>query len=140
MSASWAEIQRQVIERAAGRCEYCGMHHSLQGATFHIEHVLPRSLGGASRLDNLAWACPGYNLCKSNRVEVPDTQSGQTVRLFHPREDRWHDNFRWEGYRIVPLTAIGRATVAAMDFNNPRRIRIRQAEEKFGLFPPDETL
>jgi hypothetical protein len=27
-----------------------------------------------------------------------------------------------------------------MDFNNPRRIRIRQAEEKFGLFPPDETL
>jgi hypothetical protein len=26
---------------------------------------------------------------------------------------------------------------AAMDFNHPRRIRIRQAEERFDLFPPD---
>ena len=25
-----------------------------------------------------------------------------------------------------------------MDFNNPRKIRIRQVEEKFSLFPPDD--
>ena len=29
-----------------------------------------------------------------------------------------------------------RATIAALDLNGPRRIRIRQAEQVFGLFPP----
>ena len=112
------------------------MHDAIQGATFHVEHIIPRSLGGKSHVGNLAWACPRCNLCKSNRVKAEDPQSGQLVRLFHPREDCWDDHFRWEGYTIVPMTAIGRATIAAMDFNNPRKIRIRQVEERFGLFPP----
>lgn len=30
---SWPEIQQQVAQRATGRCEYCRMHQSLQGAT-----------------------------------------------------------------------------------------------------------
>jgi len=132
------EIQRQVAERAAERCEYCRMHQALQGATFHVEHIVPQSLGGDSRLENLAWACPGCNLCKSNRIEAQDPQTGQVVPLFHPRNDRWHDHFRWEGYRIVPFTPIARATATALDFNYPRRIYIRQAEETFDLFPPDE--
>ena len=46
------------------------MHQSLQGATFHVEHIVPRCLGGLSKLENLAWACPSCNLHKSNRVEV----------------------------------------------------------------------
>jgi hypothetical protein len=29
------------------------------------------------------------------------------------------------------------ATVAALDLNHPRRVRIREAEEWFDLFPPD---
>ena len=48
---SWSEIGREVEQRAAGRCEYCRMHQSLQGATFHVEHVIPRRLGGPSELD-----------------------------------------------------------------------------------------
>jgi len=114
------------------------MHESLQGATFHIEHVVPRSRGGDSSPENLAWACPRCNLCKSNRVEVPDPESGQRVPLFNPRTDRWGDHFRWDDYRVVPLSAIGRATAVALDFNHPRRIRIRQAEETFDLFPPSD--
>ena len=30
------EIERRVAMRAVGRCEYCRMHQSLQGATFHV--------------------------------------------------------------------------------------------------------
>lgn len=135
---SWNAIQRQVRQRAAERCEYCRMHESLQGATFHIEHVVPRSRGGNSRPENLAWACPRCNLCKSDRVEVPDPESGQLVPLFNPRVERWVDHFQWIDHRAVPLTAIGRATAAALDFNHPRRIRIRQAEETFDLFPPND--
>jgi hypothetical protein len=114
------------------------MHQSLQGATFHVEHILPRSRGGQSSPENLAWACPGCNLYKSSRVDVPDPQTGQLVPLFNPRVDAWEAHFQWDGYHVVPLTPIGRATAAALDFNHPRRIRIRQAEAQFGLFPPSD--
>ena len=113
------------------------MHEALQGATFHVEHIVPRSRGGDSSLGNLAWACPGCNLRKSNRVEAHDPETGQRVPFFNPRLNRWRDHFRWEDYRVVPLTPIGRAMAAVLDFNHPRRIQIRQAEERFALFPPD---
>jgi len=136
VSESWAETTRQVVARAGGRCEYCRMHQSLQGATFHVEHVVPRAAGGASELDNLAWACPSCNLRKSDRLDARDAQSGMVVPLFHPRADRWSEHFAWQGYAIVGLTAVGRATVMALDLNHPRRLLVRQAEELFGLFPP----
>ena len=112
------------------------MHQALQGATFHLEHIVPRSRGGSTLPENLAWACPGCNLHKSDRVEVTDPQTGRAVPLFDPRRDRWYDHFRWEEYELVPMTAVGRATAAALDLNHSRRLRIRQAEGLFGLFPP----
>jgi len=114
------------------------MHQSLQGATFHIEHIVPQSRGGHTRLDNLAWACPGCNLHKANRVKSNDPESGNQVPLFNPRVDNWNAHFRWDGYRVVGLTPIGRTTVAALDLNHPRRIQIREAEELFALFPPTD--
>ena len=54
-----AALAALVKERAEHRCEYCRMSQSLQGATFHIEHILPRSHGGTTHLANLALACPG---------------------------------------------------------------------------------
>lgn len=112
------------------------MHQSLQGASFHVEHVVPRSRAGSPALDNLAWACPGCNLGKSDRLEAPDPETRRTVPLFNPRTTSWNDHFRWEGHEIIGLTPTGRATVAALDLNRPRRVLIRQSEELFGLFPP----
>ena len=136
--SSWSEFERHVEERAAGRCEYCRMHQSLQGATFHVEHIIPRSRGGASQLDNLGWACPSCNLHKSNRVEVRTTDNLQMIFLFNPRTDNWNDHFCWAGYVIVGLTSCGEATVDALYLNHDRRIKIRQAEALFDLFPPNE--
>ena len=134
---SKAELERQVEQRADNRCEYCRMHQSLQGASFHIEHIIPKSRGGVTELSNLAWACPGCNLHKSNRIEVPEPNSGITVELFHPRNHIWQEHFTWEDYHIVGLTAIGCATIVALQSNSDRRLRIRQAEQMFGLFPPE---
>jgi hypothetical protein len=36
------------------------------------------------------------------------------------------------------MTAIGRAMIEALNMNHERRIFIRQAEELFGLFPPED--
>jgi hypothetical protein len=112
------------------------MHQSLQGARFHLEHVIPISRDGATQLENLAWACPGCNLRKSNRIEAIDPESGKPTPLFNPRTNAWGEHFHWDEYQVAGVTAIGRATIAAFDLNHARRIRIRQAEQLFGLFPP----
>jgi 5-methylcytosine-specific restriction endonuclease McrA len=94
VSDSWAETTRQVIDRAGNRCEYCRMHQSLQGATFHVEHIIPHSMGGPNTVDNLALACPSCNLGKSNRVLVPDPDTGRDVPIFNPRADPLGRSFR----------------------------------------------
>lgn len=112
------------------------MHQALQGATFHVEHIVPRSLGGSSDLGNLAWSCPGCNLHKAGRIGLLDPDTDQRVGVFNPRSERWQDHFEWRGFEIVPRTPTGRATCAAFELNSFRRIQIRQAEAMFGLFPP----
>ncbi len=130
------EVARQVEARAQSRCEYCRMHQTLQGATFHVEHIVPRAQGGSSDMHNLAWACPRCNFSKSDRTQGSDPESGAMVSLFNPRTDEWGEHFQLDGYQIVGRTTIGRATVAVLDLNYSRRILIRHAEELFGLFPP----
>lgn len=134
--SSRAETLRLVEARAGGRCEYCRMHPSLQGATFHLEHIAPESRGGPTEPDNLAWACLACNLRKSDRLDALDPESSTVVPLFNPRTQRWDDHFRWDGRRLVGQTPVGRAAVHVLDLNHPRRQLIRQAEELFGLFPP----
>jgi hypothetical protein len=133
-----ADDHREAISaRAGGRCEYCQMHQSLQGATFHIEHVIPRVLGGTSDLTNLALACPSCNLHKGDRVAVFSSAGSYAVAFFHPRIDLWSDHFEWDDHRLIGKTEIGRATILSLDLNQERRIKIRQAEQMLGLFPPD---
>jgi hypothetical protein len=112
------------------------MHESLQGATFHIEHIIPQSKGGQSNLENLALACPGCNLRKSDRVVGIDPVTGKESPLFRPGLQPWSEHFRFSGYQIEGLTATGRATVVALDLNHQRRQRIRAVEEVFALYPP----
>ena len=130
------ELSRAVRARAGARCQYCLMHESLQGATFHIEHVIPQCQGGHSDLENLALACPGCNLHKASRITAIDQSTGQDVRLFHPIRQLWSEHFRLKGYQIEGLTAVGRATVDTLSLNHSRRQRIREVEEAFGLYPP----
>lgn len=137
MSVSWAERQRIVSDRAGQRCEYCQMYQDLQGAVFHVEHIVPKSVGGSDELDNLAWACPGCNLTKATRITALDPISGQEVRFFHPRQDQWREHVAGQGYQLVGLTPTGRALVAALNLNHERRVRIRHVEARFGLFPPE---
>jgi hypothetical protein len=130
------QLAAAVRDRARGRCQYCLMDQGLQGASFHVEHIIPRCAGGATELSNLALACPSCNLHKADRTSAIDPPSGDQVPLFHPVRQTWSDHFRLTGYRVEGLTSVGRATVAALDLNNPRRQRIRAAEQILGLFPP----
>jgi hypothetical protein len=131
-----APLRRLVIERAGNRCEYCTLSQAGQEATFHIDHILPTAVGGPTAADNLALACVSCSLRKEARESARDPTSGRDVPLYHPRRDRWDAHFRWDGVRLVGITATGRATVAALALNRPLILAIRAEEIAFGRHPP----
>lgn len=65
-------VERLVIERARGRCEYCRLPEAFSSGSFEIEHIQPRSLGGATDADNLAFSCGGCNGFKGVKVSGTD--------------------------------------------------------------------
>ena len=129
-------LSRKVRERANAACEYCRLPQSEQEATFHIDHVHPTTLGGATRLNNLALACVTCSLCKAARISVRDSATGQFVPLFHPRRDRWSGHFKWAAqWRVIGLTPTGRATIAALKMNRPAIVAIRCLLAELKRFP-----
>jgi hypothetical protein len=136
MSYVPAELRQLVTQRAAGRCEYCQLSQEGQEATFHIDHVIPVTVGGQTVVENLALACVSCSLRKAARQTASDPQNGQEAVLFNPRRDTWHEHFRWEGVYLVGLTATGRATIVALSMNRALILAIRQEEKALGRHPP----
>ncbi len=87
-----ARLRRLVAERAHGRCEYCLSPESFATQSFAVEHIMPASRGGETVSANLAFACPGCNAHKYNKIEAPDPAGGEMVSLFNPRLQRWRDH------------------------------------------------
>lgn len=60
--------------------------------------------------------------------------------LFHPRQDKWREHFVWsvDKVRIVPLTAVGRATANLLRFNRDRIQAIRMADMHVNRHPPPD--
>jgi hypothetical protein len=138
MSEISGRLRRLVVQRAKGRCEYCGLSPEGQEATFHIDHIVPRASGGPTEMDNLALACVSCSLRKAARRSARDPSTGRAVRLYHPRRQRWVDHFRWQGVRVIGLTPTGRATVAALQMNRPLVLAIRLEEAAHGRHPPPD--
>jgi hypothetical protein len=110
-----------VRDRAANTCEYC----HLPAPPFHIEHIIAVQHGGPTIETNLALACIKCNYHKGPNLSGIDPSTQQIVQLFHPRNDRWNDHFRWQASRLVGLTPQGRATIAVLEINHPLRVELR---------------
>ena len=128
-----------VVARAGGACEYCRLLQDASGVTFHIEHVLPRSVGGRTVLSNLAPSFPGCNLAKADRLQGSDA-SGMRRELFNPRAYEpwllgWHLHFvlEHETGRIVAITPTAEATIAALNINSRQRTFARKLQITAGL-------
>src|SRR5512134_349039 len=118
--------QEAVRRRAQGLCEYCHTAEQWQYVPFTVDHIVPVSQGGGRTLDNLALACFHCKRRKADRLQVTDPESAELVALFHPRRHRWGEHFIWSANspRILGLTAIGRATIAAFDLKRQRVVHI----------------
>jgi hypothetical protein len=128
MSSAWipASLRVAVERRAGGRCEYCGVPDGAGMWPHEADHIMAAQHGGATEVNNLAFACFHCNRAKGSNVGSVDPLSGKLVPLFNPRVHVWEEHFRAEGARIVPLSDIGRATAELLRFNSPERLLVRE--------------
>jgi hypothetical protein len=135
-----AQQKKAVAERANGCCEYCRSQVRFAIQPFSIEHIIPRSAGGETVLDNLALSCQGCNNHKYNKTEGRDPVSGDTVPLYHPRKQRWSNHFAWNDdfTLIIGLTSTGRSTVEALQLNRKGVVNLRRVLYTMGEHPPVE--
>jgi hypothetical protein len=105
-----------------------------------VEHLIPEVLGGPTEEGDLWLACSLCNSHKGDRVAGLDPVTGETVGLFDSRRQLWQEHFAWadDGMIIEGLSAIGRATVIALNLNRPALVRSRRLWVAAGWHPPAE--
>lgn len=130
-----AQLRRDVIDRAGGRCEYCLVHQDDVIASHQIDHVVAEKHGGPTTADNLALSCMLCNLRKGTDLSSIDPDSGLVVTLFNPRSQSWSDHFEIVGYEILGLTPEGRTTVEFLQLNFDERVAERRQLMIAGRYP-----
>lgn len=137
-----AALRQFVYERANGCCEYCLIPEVATLAPHEIDHIISEKHGGLTEAGNLALSCVLCNKYKGSDLASVDPDTGEIVRLYHPRKDDWHRHFLIENAQFAPLTPIGRVTVRLLQLNHPTRIEERKLLIEAGLLnlpPKPET-
>ncbi len=134
MSRPSVALNAEVRLRAGGRCEYCQFPEIHAVIPFEVEHVIPIKHGGLTDSANLALACFYCNRYKGPNVAGLVDPGAVVTRLFHPRIDAWGDHFVWRESSIVPLTDVGRATMAVLRMNQPNAVAVREVLMRDGLW------
>lgn len=142
MSRPYVPVQlaAHILADAGHRCGYCRTDERLTGSLLSIEHIVPLSAGGPTERTNLWRSCRECNERKGAQTQALDPETGETVGLYNPRTQLWHEHFRWsaDGLLVEGLTAIGRATAIALDLNRPHQIVARQRWVLVGWHPPGD--
>jgi HNH endonuclease len=133
-------LRQLVTERAQGLCEYCQTAQTIV-IEMEIDHIVPEVVGGSTDADNLCLACISCHTCKRAYRMGIDIQTNAEVPLFNPRQQQWHEHFRWsdEGSQIIGLTGTGRATVARLQMNRSIVVEARRRWVLAGWHPPKVT-
>ena len=58
--------RRNVFARDGNQCQYCGQHFPM--SELSLDHVVPRSQGGVTSLENIVCACVACNVRKGGRT------------------------------------------------------------------------
>jgi len=123
------------MRRANGICEYCLAREGDSALDFQIEHIISEKHGGATTSENLACSCVFCNRFKGSDVASVSPTTGQVVRLYHPRRDRWEDHFQINGAMIVPITEVAEVTARLLRFNDDDRVLERALLQAAGQYP-----
>lgn len=122
-----AAVRREVIERAGNRCEYCLLPAEVAFYPHEVDHVIAEKHGGATDINNLAFACWRCNRHKGSDLTSFDPQTQQLSPLFNPRTQIWLEHFAYEGERMTGLTPEGRTTISLLQLNSDARLTERRS-------------
>ena len=118
-------LRAQVAQRANHCCEYCLIHEDDAAFSHQVDHVVSRKHGGASSIENLAYACVLCNRYKGSDVASIDELTGEPIRLYDPRHSPWTKHFRLNSAIMEPLTPQGKATIQILRLNSAERVAER---------------
>ena len=131
-------LDKRIRHQAKNRCGYCLNPQELIPYKLEIEHIHPKGLGGGTVEENLWLACRECNAHKARKIEAIDSLTEETVKLFNPRKQNWHEHFEFsqDQTEVFGKTACGRATVESLQMNNFYQKTARTAWVETGKFPP----
>lgn len=130
-----SELREEIRQRARWQCEYCQMPEQYDCLPFQPDHIIAVKHDGPTHEANMAWSCMECNSFKgSNIAGISD--SGEVVRLFHPRRDEWSQFFFWKGPVLQAKHPIGEATIKVLRINLDRRVALRRQLIIERVFPP----
>jgi hypothetical protein len=124
-----------VRERARAICEYCLIDEEDTFFGCQVDHIISEKHGGITDAQNLAWARTFCNRFKGTDLGSIAPETGQLIRFFNPRADRWSEHFRLKEARIVPRTSTGEVTARILDFNGMDRLQERSILIRLGRYP-----
>ncbi len=126
-------LRRELAALANGLCEYCLMPDAISQSPHEADHIVPLQHLGKTEIKNLALACFECNRHKGPNIGSYDAESGELVRLFHPRRDLWAVHFALVDGAIRPKTAIGRVTIRVLAINREMQVEKRRMAAELGL-------
>lgn len=74
-------VRYNVLKRAKHRCELCGGHEDR--VALHVDHIIPRSKGGADDISNFQALCM---TCNTNKRDTDDTDFRGVLDSYSDRE------------------------------------------------------
>ncbi len=135
-----SEVRQIVANRANNVCEYCLIAEEDAYFKHQVEHIISRKHGGSFELDNLALACVFCNRYKGSDIASLTPETGELVRFYNPRIDRWREHFRLNGVVIESLTEIGEAKVRILQMNHADQILERQVLSHRRRYPSETAI
>jgi len=128
-----ATMRRLVYERANFCGEYCLIPEAFTFATHEIDHIIAKKHGGKTIAENLALSCTLCNKYKGSDLTSIDPETDAITPLYHPRIDKWSENFKIQNGRVIPLTSKARVTTRLLQLNRKERIEERKLMIEVGI-------
>jgi len=81
-TALWRKIRQRVLARDQHTCQRCGLEAT------HVDHIVPRKLGGDDSMDNLQAVCKRCNLSKGGAFVVEPKTPMTPLGALTPGNDK----------------------------------------------------
>ena len=101
-----AELLARLQLQAGNRCGYCRTSALITGQPLTVEHLMPIARGGTSTEENVWLSCRRCNEYKAVQIDAIDSDTGERVPLFNPRNASLVPSWRWTTFQLDVYGAI----------------------------------